>query len=272
MIGPDLADVEARVRARGGRLGVPARVAEETESTNDDAKRGAREGAPHGALWLAETQTRGRGRQGRAWSSPRGENLLFSVLLRVSCAPARVPPVALVAGLAVRDAVARAIGDDAATLVKWPNDVLVRRPGEPRARKIAGVLVESALSGPRVEHVVVGVGLNVLTRAFPPEIAGIATSVALERDARGAAGAIDRSEILADLLATLDHDVEHVLHKGLGLVHARLSRADALRGHEVDVEGARGVAEGIDLDGRLLVRTPDGVLTRVVAGEVQLRA
>src|SRR5688572_1664903 len=99
----------------------------ETTSTNDEAKRGAKEGAAHLTVWTAESQTAGRGRQGRAWSSPRGENLLFSVLLRIACPPARVSLVALVAGLAVRDAVAKLLpaARAEAVKVKWPNDVLV---------------------------------------------------------------------------------------------------------------------------------------------------
>jgi BirA family biotin operon repressor/biotin-[acetyl-CoA-carboxylase] ligase len=283
-IAPDLKRAAEAIAARGCRLGQPLSIERETESTNDDAKRGAREGAPHGATWLAESQTRGRGRQGRAWTSPRGENLLFSVLLRLSCPPQRVPPLALVAGLAVRDAVARALGDDDAVLVKWPNDVLVRRPTDGRTRKIAGILVESALAGSRVEHVVVGVGINVHTRDFPEEIAEVATSLALELSARRGVGArsggaardgldLDRADILADVLASLDHDVEHVAHKGLGLVHARLARHDALAGLEVSIDGASasGTACGIDPDGRLLVRGGDGVVSHVASGEVKVR-
>lgn len=282
MIAPDLARVAELVAAIGGRIGRPLSVAEETESTNDDAKRGAREGAPHGAVWVADAQTKGRGRQGRAWISPPGENLMFSVLLRLSCPLERAPPIALAAGLAVRDAVARALRGgpparpedaDDGVLVKWPNDVLVRGPSG-RARKIAGVLVESALSGGRVEHVVVGVGVNVHTRELPPEIAEIATSLALERQARGAAGdAPDRAAILADVLSSLDHDVEHVAHKGLGLLHGRLTRHDALAGAPVEVDGAdvRGIACGVDPDGRLLVRRDDGVVVRVSSGEIKVR-
>jgi BirA family biotin operon repressor/biotin-[acetyl-CoA-carboxylase] ligase len=258
---PDLARAAELARARGGRLGAPLAIALETESTNDDAKRAGRDPAtPHGAVWVADAQTRGRGRQGRAWLSPRGENLLFSVLLRVTCPPGRVPPIALAAGLAVRDAVATAVGDDAAVKVKWPNDVLVR------GKKIAGVLVESSLSGARVEHVVVGIGVNVHTRAFPEEIASLATSVALE--AAPGAPPTDRAEILADVLAGLDHDVEHVAHKGLGMIHARLARSDALAGRAVTHEGARGIARGIDPDGRLVIERDDGAIVRVVSGEV----
>lgn len=279
---PDLARAAEVIASRGSALGVPLVIAAETTSTNDDAKRGAREGAPHGAVWLAESQTSGRGRQGRAWLSPRGENLLFSVLLRLRCPPARVPPVSLACGLAVRDAVARALGTgaDGDVLVKWPNDVLVRSPRDGVLRKVAGVLVESALSGSKVEYVVVGIGINVLTRALPEEVADIATSIALERDARsgGGAGELDRAEILADVLAQLDRDAGHVAHKGLGLVHARLTRHDALAGKQVESvaeDGSpgelRGVASGIDLDGRLLVRADDGTITRVASGEMRVR-
>jgi BirA family biotin operon repressor/biotin-[acetyl-CoA-carboxylase] ligase len=259
----DLAQREAEkaIAARGGSLGSPLVVVDETESTNDDAKRAAREGAPHGATWVAETQTRGRGRQGRAWLSPRGENLLASVLLRVACPAVRVPPLALVAGLAVRDAAARALGDDARVKVKWPNDVVVCRDGA--LKKLAGVLVESQIAGGKVDFVVVGFGINVHTRAFPDAIAEIATSLALE-----GAPALDRAAILADVLATLDHDVEHVAFRGLGIVHARLAAHDALAGREVSVEGIRGTACGIDAEGRLLVRKADGAIARVASGEV----
>jgi BirA family transcriptional regulator, biotin operon repressor / biotin---[acetyl-CoA-carboxylase] ligase len=263
----DLAHAADVVEARGCRLGKPLHVLAETASTNDDAKAGAREGAPHGSVWLAETQSGGRGRHGRTWVSPPGENLLFSVLLRITCPPSRVPPLSLVCGLAVRDAVAKAIGDDR-VLVKWPNDVVVRGRDRAGLRKVAGILVESALSGAKVEHIVVGVGVNVHTRAFEGELAATATSIALE-----SALPPDRAELLADILAALDHDVEHVAHRGLGLVHARLAAHDAFKGREVASEDGAisGVACGIDADGRLLVKRPDGAIAKVTSGEVRMR-
>jgi BirA family biotin operon repressor/biotin-[acetyl-CoA-carboxylase] ligase len=240
------------------RRDAPVHFLESTTSTNDEAKAGARAGAPHGSLWVADTQTAGRGRQGRRWESPPGENLLFSVLLRVPCAPARVPPLSLVVGLAVRDAVARALGDDDLVQVKWPNDVHVR------GRKIAGILVESAVAGARVESLIVGIGINVHTREFPPELTSIATSVARE------GGTADRARILADVLDGLDRDLERAAHTGLGALHSRLTRHDALRGERLTGEGVDGLAEGIDSDGRLLVRRDDGTLQRIVSGEVHL--
>ena len=265
-VAPDLTRAREVLASRGITLGAPLTVVPETESTNDDAKRGARAGAEHGAVWLAESQTAGRGRQGRAWISPRGENLLFSVLLRLRCPPARVPPVSLACGLAVRDAVARALGAsrDGEVAVKWPNDVLIG------GKKVAGVLIESALSGTKVEYVVVGIGINVHTRALPEELSAIATSLALEGGKD-----LDRGEILADVLAGLDRDVELVAHRGLGLVHGRLTRHDALSGREVESTDAdstlRGTACGIDLEGRLLVRNPDGTVTKVSSGELRVR-
>ncbi|HEY8040998.1 MAG TPA: biotin--[acetyl-CoA-carboxylase] ligase [Polyangiaceae bacterium] len=258
-VAPDLERAPELVAASGSALGRPMHLLASTPSTNDEAKHAAKKGAPHGSTWVAELQTDGRGRQGRTWISPRGENLLFSVLLRVTCAPSRLPPIALAAGLAVRDAVARA-APDAGVVMKWPNDVLV---GE---RKLAGVLVEAITAGSRVEAVVVGVGINVLTREFPGELAGTAISVA-----RVSSTPPDRAVLLADALASLDRDLHVVVARGLGLVRARLEACDALRERRVRSDGGdEGIASGIDDDGRLLVRRDDGVLTRWSAGEVHL--
>lgn len=262
---PDLLWAPQLVAERGCALGRTLHIVDRTSSTNDDAKRGAKEGAAHGTTWVAETQTAGRGRQGRTWTSPAGEGVLFSVLARVDCPPARLPRIALVAGLAVRDAVARAVpGVD--VKIKWPNDVLVE------SRKIAGVLVEAVTAGARVEAVVVGVGINVHTRVFPPDIADRATSVALVGTGTGAVP--DRAVILADVLESLDRDLYLVVGRGLGLIRARLEAADALRGERVRSDDGghvdEGLACGIDDDGRLLVRRPDGILARWSAGEVHL--
>ncbi len=255
----DLEAASEAIASKGGQLGRPLALHAIATSTNDLAKDAAREGAPHGATWVAEQQTAGRGRRGNKWLCPAGEGLLFSVLLRLPCAPARVPLVALVAGLAVRDAVARA-APEASVQLKWPNDVLVG------GRKLAGILVEGVTSGAKVEAVVVGVGINVHTREFPEEIADRATSIA-----RVAGTPPDRASVLADVLAGLDRDVHIAVARGLGLLRARLEAADALRGGRVRSDsGEEGAAAGVDEDGRLLVRRDDGVLTRWSAGEVHL--
>jgi len=259
-VGHDLRDVPRLLAERGCMLGRTTHVLGTVTSTNDEAKRGAKEGAAHGTTWIAEHQTAGRGRQGRKWTSSPGECLLFSVLARVTCQPSRLPPIALVAGLAVRDAVARA-APEAAVVTKWPNDVLVA------GRKVAGVLVEAITAGATVEAVVVGIGVNVHTRAFPDDIEAYATSVALA----SCSVPPDRAAILADILATLDRDLHVVVGRGLSLVRARLDAADALKGRRVRSDsGDEGIASGIDDDGRLLVARSDGVLARWGSGEVHL--
>jgi BirA family biotin operon repressor/biotin-[acetyl-CoA-carboxylase] ligase len=261
-VGPDLASAPQVLAERGCALGRVVHLLETTTSTNDEAKRGAKAGAPHGTIWVSEAQTAGRGRQGRTWMSPAGESLLFSVLARVGFPPSRLPRIALVAGLAVRDAVAHA-APAADVRIKWPNDVLVA------GRKVAGVLVEAVTSGSRVDAVIVGIGINVHTRTFPPELGDRATSIALA--APGAA--LDRACVLAHVIEALDRDLHLVAGRGLGLVRARIEAADALRGRPVrSDEGDEGTACGIDDEGRLLVRRTSGVLARWSAGEVHLVA
>jgi len=260
----DLGRAAEVIAARGGELGRPLHLLDETSSTNDEAKRASRLGERHGATWVAESQTAGRGRQGRLWFSPRGENLLFSVLLRVDASAARLPLVSLVAGLAVAEVAAEACPRHDVR-IKWPNDVVVLRPGmNPPWKKLAGILVETSMTGDRVDAVVVGVGLNVHTRHFPEDLEEVATSIALEGGLSP-----DRAELLADILARLDRDVAPVLARGLGLVHARISARDALLGRRVRSESGEGVARGIDLEGRLVVDR-DGEPATWNAGEVHL--
>jgi BirA family transcriptional regulator, biotin operon repressor / biotin---[acetyl-CoA-carboxylase] ligase len=266
---PDIARAEEAIARRGGELGRPLQLLDETASTNDVARRAGKLGAPHGSTWVAELQTGGRGRQGRVWFSPRGENLLFSVLLRPGRdalpTPTRLPLVSLVAGLAVAEAVERA-APSASIRIKWPNDVVALRTKKAGSdfAKVAGILVETSMTGDSVDAVVVGVGINVHTRDFPEELAGIATSVACLT-----AAAPDRAEILADTLAGLDRDVGLVLSRGLGPVHARLAQRDVLLGRRVKSEAGEGIARGIDLEGRLTVER-DGRIEAWNAGEVHL--
>jgi BirA family biotin operon repressor/biotin-[acetyl-CoA-carboxylase] ligase len=259
----DLTAAPELVRARGGSLGLPMHLLGVATSTNDEAQRGAKAGASHGTTWVAEQQTAGRGRRGRSWVSPAGEGLLFSLLLRLSCPPTRLPPLALLAGLAVREAVLRA-APAADVKVKWPNDVVVD------GRKVAGVLVEAVTQGSRVEAVIMGIGINVHTRSFPGELADCATSVALA----DAGARPDRASLLVDVLASLERELDGVVVGGLGPLRARIDAADGLRGRPVGNDvGESGIASGIDEEGRLVVRLDRkgvGVSARWSAGEVHL--
>lgn len=252
-VAPDLLGARDCIASKGGRLGLPLVLLRETDSTSEEAKRAAKQGAPHGATWAADLQTRGRGRQGRAWTSPRAEGLLFSVVLRGTKAWRYPETLPLVVGLAVRDVVSTRLSSRD-VLLKWPNDVLVAN------KKVAGVLVEATR-----ECYVVGVGINVSVRQFPPELEGRATSLALE-----GAEQLSRGALLADVLAALDRDVEHVASFGLGLIHGRLRAVDALYGKAVSGERGSGIARGLSEKGGLIVECDDGRVQEWSSGEVHL--
>ncbi|WP_437561978.1 biotin--[acetyl-CoA-carboxylase] ligase [Sorangium sp. So ce542] len=266
----DAGVIERELARLGAPIGRPLAVAWETASTNDDARSAAAAGAPHGAAFLADAQTQGRGRGGRAWHSPPGENLYLSVVLRPGLPASGVPPIALVMGLAVASVVDRRLaqlapgsrrGDGAAAEVrlKWPNDVLAG------GRKLAGILVEAQLRGESVSSVIVGVGLNVHASSFPPELSGRATSLAML-----GIDDVPRELLAAELLQAIGDAAARFEAGRLAPFAEDLARMDWLRGRRVEVAGVAGVAAGIDPEGHLLIRGGDGVLRAVAAGEVSV--
>jgi BirA family transcriptional regulator, biotin operon repressor / biotin---[acetyl-CoA-carboxylase] ligase len=259
----DAARIEAELDALGATIGRPLRVMSVTASTNGDARRAAAEGAPHGATFLADSQTAGRGRGGHVWHSPPGENLYMSVVQRPRVALSALPHLALVVGLAVARVVDAALACAPPELragIKWPNDVFVS------GRKIAGVLVESSLRGDELEAAVAGVGINVRTKDFPGEIADRATSLLL-----AGARVLDRAELVARLSVELDRALAAFTSLGLAPLLGELQERDVLRGVAVRVGEVEGIAEGIDEAGRLCIRVEGGDLRFVVAGSVFVR-
>lgn len=225
----------------GGRI-VYHRV---TDSTNDDALVLVKEGAPHGVVVIADEQRRGRGRRGNSWSCASGEGLTFSVVLRGSWPKSQLSVLPLVVGLAVREVVARHVSR--ACQVKWPNDVLVG------GRKLCGVLLEAHVQGGVTEAVVVGVGLNVLTRRFPEELAGVATSLALL-----GATLLEREALLVELLAAFERRTRELFERGFHEQWLELCQCDALRNKRVRVDEVEGTALGIAENGGLILRSAGG--------------
>jgi len=237
------------------------RVLPHVASTNTELARLARQGAAPGLVLVAEHQTGGRGRLDRAWTSPPGAGLTFSVLVEpTGVAPEYWPWVPLLAGVAVAEGVRRVAEVDAS--VKWPNDVLV---GD---RKLAGLLSER-VETPHASLAVVGVGLNVTLRADELPTAE-ATSLALEH-----AATTDRTVVLREVLRVLDRLFRAWLGQGgdprAGLLESYLRRCSTL-GRRVRVGlpagGALlGQAVRVDDHGRLVVRTDAGEQV-VGAGDV----
>lgn len=227
-----------------------------TGSTMDEARREAVEGAPAGTLVIAEEQTAGRGRFGRRWVSPAGQNLYFTLVLRPETSQLR--RLAIISPLAVSRAV-----DEAAAVssrLKWPNDVQLG------GRKLAGVLIESEVAGAIARFSLVGIGINVNQRVLDPEIVDIATSLVEQTGVETA-----REALLAGVMNWFES-----LYEG-DFAAARADwkgRLDTL-GREVTVrcrdEVFAGRAEDVDAEGNLLLRLADGTLRSFEAGEVSLR-
>jgi len=254
----DAARFRAQTRERKPALGRPLMYQAVTGSTNDDALKAARSGAPHGSVFIADEQTAGRGRRGHAWLAAPGESLLFSVLLRPKLELAQSSALTLAIGLSLRDAVAPLL--ESSPQLKWPNDLYVG------GKKLAGILVESQLQGSELQAIVVGVGLNVATRDFPAEIRATATSLAL-------LGAnVTREALLLQILEAMARRVEAYQRSGVAGILEELNAADALGGKRVRVDGVTGVGCGLDDQGRLLlVDEADHAKTHaILAGTVEL--
>lgn len=229
-------------------------------STNDRARGALAEPGGEGLAVVADLQTAGRGRRGRTWISPAGANLLFSIAWRPTIAPRLAGLLGSSAALAARDACASLV-PDAGLAIRWPNDV-VDRDG----RKVAGLLVETALESGELAEAVIGIGINVnwLPAEMPPEIGGSATSL------QALLGApIDRVLLLGKVLDALDAEVG-ALERGETPL-PRLRASSWLDGREVEVDtGAAtiiGRAAGIADDGSLLLDAEVGRVALSV-GEV----
>lgn len=236
---------------------------ESLPSTNTEIARQASEGAAEGLAIIADEQTAGRGRLQRAWSSPKGAGLYFSLLLRPTIAPELWPLVTFMAALAVGDALSESCG--VMTDIKWPNDLL---SGE---RKICGILAES-VETPEGRAVVLGMGVNLTSDAYPADLATVAISVS---EASGRAA--ERETLLASLVQALSRWYS-LLHETDGpekIVAAWSSRSSYASGKPVQVANGdevwQGISRGVESDGALRLETADGIKL-VRAGDVSLRA
>ena len=229
-------------------------VRDSLASTSDEARLLAEQGAADGWVVLTDRQTAGRGRRGAAWFAAAGEALAFSIIVRPAEAKALWPRLALAAGLAVAEAAetwAPQVG------IKWPNDVWIGR------RKVAGILVEAGH-----DFAVVGIGINVNTREFPPELAELATSLRL------AAGRdLDRAAVLTSVL---DRFALRRCQLGTGFdeVLEGVRQRCVLSGQAVALLTAggprHGIMAGLGPGGELLLRTPAGLERIIQADEVRL--
>jgi BirA family biotin operon repressor/biotin-[acetyl-CoA-carboxylase] ligase len=252
-----------RNAARLGVLGQTIQYFSEVTSTNDIAARLAERGAPEGTAVLASAQTAGRGRLGRSWHSPPGAGLYVSLLFRD---PLLAPMLTLAGGVAVAEGIR--IATALPVQIKWPNDVVVPDNPRPQRLKLAGVLAEASTGAAGLQHVILGFGVNVRCAAFPPELAGVATSIERELGRPPDAGAV-----LAETLASLNNLVQHLRNGNRAIVLDRWrALAPSAFGSTVEWDRPtgliRGTTAGIDGEGALLVRTGE-TTERIVSGQVR---
>ena len=227
-------------------------------STNLVLKDMARQGAPHGSLCLCECQTAGRGRLDRQWSSPEGQGVWLSVLLRPTLKPEDAPLITFACALAMAKAVREVTGLDAR--IKWPNDLVLH------GKKLCGILLEMGFDA-RGMFIVAGTGLNVRKGAYPPELAERAISI------EECVAVPDRGTIIAAYLAALEDAVTSLEQHGFAGIAEDFRRECITLGnpvHVLEAEAFTGIAEDVDETGALLVRTTHE-LRRVLAADVSVR-
>lgn len=263
---PDrLLPAEVRRWMEAGGLGAKIIHHESVGSTNDEARALAAAGAPEGTVVVAEEQTGGKGRLGRRWESPRGTGVWLSVILRPPLPPAEVSPLTLVAAVAVAEAIERATGLRPG--IKWPNDVLVN------GRKVCGILTELSAEVERINHVILGIGINVnlASADLPEEVRGSASSLAAE-----AGAPVSRARLAGELLSRLDYWYRVFLRQGFDPAREVWKRYSITLGRPVTASSRtqriEGIAVDVEGDGALLIEMADGSRQRVLAGEVTLRA
>lgn len=234
-----------------------------TDSTNIRARKLAEEGAPHGCLVVADSQTAGKGRRGRQWESPRGVGIWMSLILRPAIPPVRACLLTLVAGMAVVRGLRAVTGLE--PMIKWPNDVVLG------GRKLGGILTEMSTEDECIRYVITGIGINVNNEEFPGELALAATSLKMEQGE-----GLRRSPVISAVAGAFEEYYEIFLKTlDMSLLREEYNRELVNRGRGVTVlePGGQyeGTALGIDDEGSLLVEKKDKTVAAVISGEVSVR-
>jgi len=230
----------------------------EAGSTQEIAEQLALDGAAHGSVVIAESQSAGHGRLGREWFSPPGVNLHATVILRPEMAPAELPVLGLVAGVALAEAV-ETVASGLPGL-KWPNDLWLR------GKKAGGIISQLLGGAPPCVLLGIGVNLNLAEHQVPDELRDIATSVLIETGKP-----CDRVKFAAALFARVDGRIRQAQQSGFGPIAPVWERFSVLKNKRITVFDGQarhsGTVQGIDHDGALLL-VEDGAVQRVLAGDV----
>ena len=233
------------------------------DSTNTRAKQMAAEGAPHGTVLIADSQTGGRGRMGRSFHSPAGSGIYMSMILRPQCRAKDLMHLTCATAVAAIDGIQASTGLRPG--IKWTNDLVVEQ------KKLGGILTELVLDGNgNVDYAVIGIGINCsqTTEQFPEDIRQIATSLHLCTCEK-----VDRADVIAQIVVALQHMAEHLLDSASVCNRYRTDcitigkEISLVRGDEI----RHGKALDIDKEGALVVEFSNGEIQTVQSGEVSVR-
>lgn len=230
---------------------------EQLHSTMDTAAELARKNAPEGTIVVAESQSKGRGRMGRGWSSPKYKGIYFSLILRPKVLPSQTPVFTLLAAVSACEALKEASGLD--VQIKWPNDLLLDN------KKIGGILTEISAEPDEVHYLIIGIGINVSSdgKSLP------ACAISLKEKK---AALTSRVELLQELLRRLEANYLQLQKKGPRPVIEKWRQLSLTLGRRVKIDTHSRLIEGeasdIDADGALLLRKDSGLTERITSGDV----
>jgi len=261
---PDvLTEVELGSLFENDFLGNKIYFYDEIDSTNNEAKKKAEDGATQGTLVITECQNSGRGRRGKKWISPSGSGIWMSFVLRPTIHPYGASMITLVAALSVVSALKNIKNLECS--IKWPNDIVAN------GKKICGILTEMSSELDSVNYIVIGIGINVNITEFDEDIKDIASSVFLETGLT-----IKRSQVVADFARYFEkyYSIFMQTQDMSGLLDA-YNKLLVNAGREVKISNINsqfiGNAIGINNKGELLVKKHDGNIEKIMAGEVSVR-
>lgn len=233
------------------------------DSTNTKAQELAEKGYPSGTLVVADKQESGKGRRGRSWVSPSGTGIFMTLMIKPDINPNNASMLTLVAALAVAKAITSVTGEEA--LIKWPNDIVIN------SKKVCGILTEMNAQFDYINHIVVGIGINVHNESFPEEISQMASSLMIEAGGKR----FHRAQIIAETMSYFEQYYDTFLKtQDLSALVREYDELLVNRNKSVRVldpkEPFDGKAMGITPKGELIVDTWES-RKLVSSGEVSVR-
>lgn len=260
---------EIKKNLKGPFIGKNIYYEEKVDSTNTLARELSVKGVKNGSIVISDYQEKGRGRNGKIWTSPCGCNIYMSIILKPKFSPEVAQGMTILAAVSVADAIV-----EVASLkpqIKWPNDILIG------SKKVSGILTEMSTQNMTIEHIIIGIGINVNSeeKDIEDNIKDIATSLLIEsKKANGSSSPINRNKLIIAILNKFDKYYEMFLSTGLSSVLQYYQKYFGMIGKEIEInikdKRVKGRVVGIDSRGALLLKTGENELEKVVSGEIYL--